>query len=166
MNIKDYIDQLESLKQNSASMLDTEDPEGIWQRDVETLQFVIKLLTSKDEKLLELLKLMVENPELPVVAMVDSEIVADDGFMRWKGAWGSASLSEYITGDDRIYFRDDDDIEEALAGMLGCDAWDGFETEEEAEKAYVALPWVKCIAVDIDLPDCDDGGYEGGQDHK
>lgn len=153
MNIKDYIDQLESLKQNSASMLDAEDPEDIWQRDVEALQFAIKLLTSKDEKLLELLKLMVENPELPVVAMVDSEIGADDGFMRWKGAWGRASLSEYITGDDRIYFRDDDDIEEALTGMLGYDAWDGFETEEEAKKAYVALPWVKCIAVDIDLPD-------------
>lgn len=31
----------------------------------------------------KLFRLMRENPELPVVAMVDSEIVADDGYNRW-----------------------------------------------------------------------------------
>ena len=37
----------------------------------------------------EFFKLMQENPELPVVAMVYSEVVQDDGYSRWMGAWGS-----------------------------------------------------------------------------
>ena len=31
----------------------------------------------------KLFRLMRENPELPVVAMVDSEVVADTGYGRW-----------------------------------------------------------------------------------
>ena len=55
----------------------------------------------------ELFKLMQENPELPVVAMVDSEIVQDDGYSRWMGAWGSSSIEEYFIGEERIHFREE-----------------------------------------------------------
>lgn len=53
------------------------------------------------------LKLVRKNPTLPIVPMVDSEIVAEDcGY--WMGAFGSASVGEYACYDDRFF----DDREE------------------------------------------------------
>lgn len=98
-----------------------------------------------------LFKLMQENPELPVVPMVDSEIVADD-YGRWMGAWGNSYIGEYILGDERAYFRGNDDAEEVLNGYIG--GVDFYELpEKEVEKEYAALPWIKAIIVNIDLPD-------------
>ena len=42
----------------------------------------------------KLFKLMQENPDLPVVAMVDAEIVAGDDFGRWMGSWGNAQIDD------------------------------------------------------------------------
>ena len=35
-----------------------------------------------------LLELVKQNPDLPILPMVDSEIVGDDGYCRWMGSWG------------------------------------------------------------------------------
>ena len=96
----------------------------------------------------ELFKLMQENPELPVVAMVDSEIVQDDGYSR--------SIEEYFIGEERIHFREEDDfdeVEETLTDGQVC--YDDFEamSDEEAVGAYNSLPWIKAIVVNIDLPE-------------
>jgi hypothetical protein len=48
----------------------------------------------------ELFKLMQENPELPVVPMVDGEIPGDDSGY-WLGAWGSARVDEYAESFDQ-----------------------------------------------------------------
>ena len=87
----------------------------------------------------KLFRLMQENPELPVVAMVDSEIVADDGYNRWLGVWGCSYIGEYLIGEEHLFFREDDDY---YADMTG---------KQEAE-AYAGLPWIKAIIVYIDLP--------------
>lgn len=103
----------------------------------------------------ELFKLMQENPELPVVPMVDSEIVADDCYNRWLGAWGSSYVGEYIIGGERIYFREDDDIDEVERAITdGSVTYEEFEamSDEEAKAVYNSLPWVKAIIVNIDLP--------------
>lgn len=102
----------------------------------------------------ELFKLMQENPELPIVPMVDSEIVADDGYNRWRGAWGSSYIGEYLIGDEIIYFREDDDPSE-VDRVLEEKYSDYNEnlTDEEAAKAYAELPWIKAIVVNIDLPE-------------
>lgn len=83
----------------------------------------------------ELFKLMQENPELPVVAMVDSEIVQDDGYSRWMGAWGSSSIEEYFIGEERIHFREEDDfdeVEETLTDGQVC--YDDFEAMSNIRK--------------------------------
>lgn len=41
------------------------------------------------QKIKELLALIEQNPTLPVVPMVASEIVCDDSCARWKGSWGA-----------------------------------------------------------------------------
>lgn len=90
MEIKDYIKGLESLKDHCASMADKADPESIWKSDIEALRFAINFIGNKSTALAELMKLAQENPELPIVPIVDSEIVEDDGYARWLGSWGSA----------------------------------------------------------------------------
>lgn len=97
----------------------------------------------------ELFKLMQENPDLPVVPMVDSEVVCDDDCARWTGSWGSAWVDEYVTTDERILFRSDDDVDDVLSETLCCEEYESM-TDEEKEAAYDALPWIKAIIVNID----------------
>jgi hypothetical protein len=110
---------------------------------------------SEREKKEELFKLMRENPELPVIPMVDGEIVADDGYCRWLGSWGSSYIGEYLRGQERVFFRDDDDPEEVskvVEENLDSEAW-GVMSDEEYLKEYAEMPWIKAIIVNIDLPD-------------
>ena len=103
----------------------------------------------------ELFRLMAENPDLPVVAMVDSDIVADDSCARWMGSWGSCCIGKYISGEEYIHFFEEDDfdeIEEALTdGVLTYEEFEGM-SDEKAKSAYDALPWIKAIIVNIDTP--------------
>ena len=102
----------------------------------------------------ELLKLIRENPDLPVVPMVDSEVVADDGGY-WLGAWGHCEVTEYYLGEERIHFKDDDE-EDVLNDLVGCrygydkDGRDIYElSDEEWDKLYNSVEWTKCIVVYI-----------------
>lgn len=102
----------------------------------------------------EIIKLIEENPELPVVAMVDSEVVAEDGGY-WLGKWGRCRVTEYYVGREYIHFRDDDE-EDVLNDLVGCkyghdsqgqDIYDLADAEWDA--LYKSIPWIKCIAVYI-----------------
>ena len=103
----------------------------------------------------ELLKLIQENPDLEIVPMVDSEVVADDGGY-WLGNWGYCEKTKYYSGRDRIHFYDDDK-DDALADMVGCkycqtlDGRDIYDDLSDAEwdALYESLPWVECIVVYI-----------------
>ncbi len=108
-------------------------------------------MTKQTEELLRLIK---ENPDLPIVPMVDCEVVADD-FGYWLGKWGYAKLTEYYNGREYIHFRDDDE-EDVLNDMVGCkysydkDGRDIYElSDAEWKTLYESLPWEKCIAVYI-----------------
>lgn len=102
----------------------------------------------------EIIKLIEENPELPVVPMVDSEVVADDGGY-WLGKWGRCKVTEYYAGREYIHFRDDDE-EDVLNDLVGCkygydlQGRDIYDLSGKEWKTMVdALPWVKCIVVYI-----------------
>lgn len=105
----------------------------------------------------KLLKLIKENPDLPVVPMVNEEVVADDCSSYWLGRWGYSEVTEYYIGKERIHFKTDDE-EEALADMPGCNYYqtpDGREildlSDEEWTKLYNSLEWVKAIVVYIEV---------------
>ena len=109
-------------------------------------------MTKETEQFLELIK---ENPELPIVPMVDSEVVADDCYSWWLAAWGRSEVTEYYLGRDAVHFKDDDE-EDVLSDMVGCnydctpDGRDITEiSDEEWDALYKSIPWVKCIAVYI-----------------
>ena len=50
MQLKDIIAQLESIRANSASFIDLEEPYSIWQQDIEALDEVIIILKRMEQK--------------------------------------------------------------------------------------------------------------------
>ena len=79
----------------------------------------------------ELFRLMQEHPDLPVLPMVDEEIVADDCSVWWMGSWGPDEVMPEVKG------------------------WDWYDnaTEEEVEAEFKALPWIEAIIVFISTPE-------------
>ena len=71
-----------------------------------------------DKYISDLLELIKAHPELPIVPMVDSEIVCDDGYARWKGAWGAASVTKYLLSEEHIFFFDDTGRAHAIMQQL------------------------------------------------
>lgn len=102
----------------------------------------------------EIIKLIEENPDLPIVPMVDNEVVADDCGC-WLGKWGHCEVTEFYSGREYIHFRDDDE-EDVLNDLAGCryghdpqgrDIYD--LSDDEWDKLYNSIQWVKCIVVYI-----------------
>lgn len=104
-----------------------------------------------------LAKLLMENPDLPVLCMVEYEIVAGDECTRWAASLGEAKIREYIYYDEFmggpvIYWRED--AEELVDRMV--EDVEQSRYEEARQKAWEkvnAMPWIKAIVVNIDLPE-------------
>lgn len=120
--------------------------------------FDLENVEGKTERLLRLAK---ENPDLPIVPMVYSEVCNDDGYAYWLGSFGRAVVDEYVCvqiskyDDSRFYTKEDqDEIEEKFIEKI-LDEQD--LTEEEAGKMareqVEALPWKKAIIVYVELPE-------------
>ena len=103
----------------------------------------------------ELFRLIKENPELPIVPMVDADIVGDDcGY--WIGAWGRAEVDEYFISKraERVFYKSDDDVFDVLERHLSDEEFEALpESEEECRPYYDKLPWIKAIIVYINLPE-------------
>ena len=87
-----------------------------------------------NENIKELIRLTEENPELPIVAMVDGDICGGDTFARWVGEIGRCYIDEYVIdeyyGDGCIKFKSDDNedtifdpfIEKGIIALDACTA--------------------------------------------
>ena len=101
----------------------------------------------------KLFRLMRENPELPVVPMVDADVVAEDGGY-WIGSWGDSSVDEYISTESGIVLKSDNDINDALLKCLSMEEYEALPDDTESEhRTYEELPWIKAILVSITLPE-------------
>lgn len=112
-------------------------------------------MTEHSENIKSLLELIKENPELPIVPMVDAEIVGNE-YGRWSGTWGKAMVDRYVVADigweTRIIFESDGDVLEALEKYLTNDEFERLSDDEaEWQKVYDSLPWTKAIIVNIDV---------------
>lgn len=107
-----------------------------------------------------LFTLMAENRDLPVVAMVDAELVGGDDFGRWMGSWGHAQVDAYLIPKkscESMIFKSDNDVFDTLERFLTDEEFNTLpESDDECRKIYDALPWVKAIIVYIDLPEQDE----------
>ena len=103
----------------------------------------------------EIIKLIEQHPELPIIPMVYGEVVGDDSYQYWLGQWGRCEITEYYLGKEKVHFRDDDE-EDVLTDMKGCeysctkDGRDIYElSDEEWDKLYATIPWTRAIVVYI-----------------
>lgn len=120
-------------------------------------------MSNQRRKLKELVDMMIENPDLPVIPCVDCEVVGGDEYSNWLGSWGHAYTDEYATGRDGERWRFKSDYcTERVDWNLYEDFFDIDEIpqempDEEAEKIYwekvETIPWKKAIFVYIGLPE-------------
>lgn len=103
----------------------------------------------------DIINLIEQHPELPIIPMVDGEVVGDDSYQYWLGRWGRCEITEYYLGREKVHFRDDDE-EDVLVDMQGCkysctkDGRDIYElSDEEWDKLYASIPWTRAIVVYI-----------------
>ena len=104
------------------------------------------------EKLIELSK---ENPELPIIPMVDSEVVFDDSCGYWLASFGGCEVGEYYVTDDKVYTDRDDFMEDYIE--WNCDdpgfvELDDNEVEALAEKV-AEESFTPAIIVYINTPE-------------
>ena len=96
------------------------------------------------------IKLVQENPELPVVPMVDSEVVAD-GYGYWLGTFGHCEVGEYTSYNYRYYDDKISLIEDYYNDTYDDGRYDDL-TDEEIDKLIAeetADWWTKAIIVYI-----------------
>ena len=114
-----------------------------------------KICESEEEKMQnieKLLKLIKENPELPIIPMVSNDVCSDDSGY-WEGEWGSAYVDEFLYCPLRNYiaFKNDDDVYDTLERYLRPDEFERLpESEDECREIYNQLPWKKAIIVNIE----------------
>lgn len=123
-----------------------------------------KQIEKQAENLKELFDLIKKRPDLQIVAMVDSEIVADDGCCYWMGSWGSCLIDKYIIHEDYgvIFYEegkpDTVDIFEKYFDYAECGIDEELPDEEALPlmRAKVdSLDWKEAIIVYIKVPDAE-----------
>ena len=95
----------------------------------------LKMFTAQTDALK---KLIADHPDLPIVVIVNSEVVADDDYNWWYAPDVSFSLGELLDCDqdvnDMKVYTDRDDFEEDLADILGNSGDYDETTDEEFDK--------------------------------
>lgn len=111
-----------------------------------------------------LIELIKENPDLPIFAWVDYEIVGGD-CNRWLGKLGCAEIKEYANIEPYGYlgmtmvFKDDGEdylmhlYENELPTYDEYKDLSGEEIEKVADSMIDKLEYKKAIFVNVDLPD-------------
>ena len=114
-----------------------------------------------NDKTAKLLKLISENPTLPVVPLVYGEVVGDDGYIYWLGSWGNCDVDEYVCidtyrGENHFYTRgDQDELEEYFAEKIleENESLSDEDVERLAHEQAEALPWKRAILVYVTTPE-------------
>ena len=101
----------------------------------------------------DLLNLIAQNPDLPIIPTVASEgIIGDDRCTSWLASWGAARVDHILLADERYYIKSEDDREEILEEFMGSDAFAALPEDENMDALLDALPWKKAILVKINPP--------------
>jgi hypothetical protein len=108
----------------------------------------------------DLLQLIKENPELPILPIVDGEIVSNDDSNFFVGSWGESRIDYYWYDDDEMIYSKENDFETLVEDIIDTDnnydenfgLLNNEQKEKEAIKIVEKYNWVKCIFVSINLP--------------
>ncbi len=105
----------------------------------------------------DLVQLMKDNPDLPVIPMVDTEVVAGDEFGYWMASFGKCEVREFAIddwyGDGIVRYRDEYGAEDGLIEAIAECKYDGTDEDYEKAKEEAEKLWTKAIIVKIELPE-------------
>ena len=114
----------------------------------------MRLINEDDvlEKEQKLRKLIITNPDLPVIFMVNSDVIVDDSYANWLASMNHVEVGEYCCYKTR-YYDDRNDLEEEYY----VDHEDEFEYLKDNEidriiKERTSSWWRKAIIVYVDVP--------------
>lgn len=104
------------------------------------------------EKEQKLRKLIIANPDLPVIFMVSSDVVVDDSYANWLASISNVKVGEYCCYKTR-YYDDKNDLEEEYY----VDHEDELKYLEDNEidviiKERTSSWWRKAIIVYVGVP--------------
>lgn len=96
----------------------------------------------------KLLQLAAENPDLPIVPMVDYDVVGD-GYGFWLGEFGYCHVGEYACYGER-YYEDRDELKEDYFNHHEYE-FEGLTDDDLEEALDIATDhlWTKAIIVHI-----------------
>lgn len=111
----------------------------------------------------ELRELIIDNPDLPVIFMVSSDVVGDDSSANWLASTSNVKVGEYCCYKTH-YYDDKNDLEEEYY----VDHEDELKYLEDNEidmiiKERTSSWWRKAIIVYVDIPsdeEANDHEYE------
>ena len=90
-------------------------------------------MKTDNQKIKELIRLSDENPDLPIIPMVATEIVAEDSFAYWMGSIGE-SRKDIILNRNEYITIGHDDIFDFLYEELENNTYDKELTEDEIKE--------------------------------
>lgn len=96
----------------------------------------------------ELQRVIAQNPSLPVVPMVHTDIVGGDESAYWSGKFSEVVVTEYFEVDGKAYFLDEGNIEDSIEAVHGRGYADSIP-ESRLVRVYAGLPWQKAVIVFI-----------------
>ena len=101
-----------------------------------------QLLSDRDI-IKKLVKLSDEHPNLPIITLVDTEVVADLGHTWWLSRIYSVNLDKYFVGDEYVYLYSLSEYDDIF--------WDDAISAKEADRRFEELPWIDAIVVRVGL---------------
>ena len=115
-------------------------------------------VTKMDKRTETFLNLVKEHPDLPIIPMVEAEIVNGEDCGYWMGQFGYSEIQEVFLGRERLHVKGDDDPEEVLEDLPDCKQGclpDGAYvydlTDEEINRFYNQIEWHDAIVVYITM---------------
>lgn len=107
-----------------------------------------------NDNIKEILKLIEENPDLPVVPMVGQDIVADCTG-EWVAHFGKAEVKKMCIYGENVIFREEKNAIKTVEALDLEGLTEGRTREESIEKlnGYLdGLDWLEAIIVHIETP--------------
>ena len=102
----------------------------------------------------DLLRLIDEHPDLPIVPMVGQDIIADS-FGEWTAHFGKAEVKKMCIYGENVIFREDKNAIKTVEALELEGLTEGRTREESIEKlnGYLdELEWLEAIIVHIETP--------------
>ena len=111
-------------------------------------------METSNENKQNLLRLIQQNPDLPVIPYVSNEAACSE-YSYTLARFADSHINEFLIcdryDDGYIIFKDSESVMDALEYYLSDEEFEALpENEEDCRPYYDALPWVKAIIVYIE----------------